>query len=97
MSKSKGGLIGIFAVIILVMYVLFGVDDPIDIYDGLVGILRKLADKGKWVKMLWKTAVEGDFLEAIKLAWDGIMDTFGIGVKNNLPDWLLPDWFKEVK
>ncbi len=75
---------------------LFGVDDPIDIYDGLVGILRKLADKGAWVKMLWRTAVEGDFLEAIELAWNGMMDTFGIGVKKSLPEWLLPDWLKGV-
>ena len=69
---SKGKTISIVVLLFLAYFVLFGVTDPKEVYDGCIKIVQNLADKGEWVKGLWKSIVQGD----IKSIWNLIKDSF---------------------
>lgn len=69
---SKGKTISIVVLLFLACFVLFGVTDPKEIYDGCIKIVQNLADKGEWVKNLWGSIVQGD----IKSIWNLIKDSF---------------------
>ena len=69
---GKGKTISIVVLLFLAFFVLFGVTDPIEVYNGFIKIVENLADKGKWVKSLWGSFVQGD----IKSIWNLIKDSF---------------------
>lgn len=69
---SNGKTISIVVLLFLACFVLFGVTDPKEVYDGCIKIVQSLADKGEWVTGLWKSIVQGD----IKSIWNLIKDSF---------------------
>ena len=69
---NKGKFFSTIVIILLAFFVLFGVSDPVDIYNGFVKIIQKLSEKGEWVKSLWASISEGD----IKSIWNLIKDSF---------------------
>ena len=71
-AMNKGKLISTVVIIILAFFVLFGVTDPVDIYEGFVKIVQKLSEKGEWVKSLWASISQGD----IKAIWNLIKVRF---------------------
>ena len=69
---NKGKFFSMIAIILLAFFVLFGVSDPVDIYNGFVKIIQNLSEKGEWVKSLWASISEGD----MKSIWELIKDSF---------------------
>ena len=76
----KGSVIGTVGLIVLVIYVLFGVNDPAEIFDGFVSIIQRLAEKGEWVKDLWACIIDGDLKAIGDLLWEAFKGLFDGGL-----------------
>lgn len=77
---GKGSIIGTVGIIVLVIYILFGVSDPSEIYNGFVTLVRNLAEKGEWVKDLWACIVQGDLKAIGDLLWKAFLGLFDGGL-----------------
>ena len=81
MSKeSKGTLVGTVAIVVLIVYVLFGISDPIEVYDGFVSLIQNISEKGEWVKNLWTSIIQGDLKEGWKYFMSNIKSMFEINI-----------------
>ena len=63
----RGKFILLVVVIFLGAYVLFGITDPVELFNGSIVIIKKLAEKGEWVKDIWAYSVKGDFKSAFSV------------------------------
>lgn len=77
---GKGSIIGTIVLLVLVIYILFGVSDPTEIYMGVVTIVQKLAEKGEWVKDMWACIVKGDLKAIGDLLWKAFLGLFDGGL-----------------
>ena len=78
--SSKGSVIGTIGIILLIVYVLFGISDPVEAYDGFLSLIQKIADAGDWVRNLWYSFVHGSFKDGWKLFVSDFKEMFDFGL-----------------
>lgn len=80
MISMKGSVVGTVGIIVLVIYILFGVNDPSVIFNAFVNLIQKIAEKGQWVRDLWALIVEGDLKAIGDLLWEAFLGLFDGGL-----------------
>lgn len=71
-------VIGVLVFVFFACYVLFGVRDPKELYDGFLTLIQKIADKGQWVKDAWSMIAEGDLSGIWQLIKNTFFDSMGV-------------------